>query len=151
MKKIKFPTHFPHSDKISPLQVFIFSMLKGIKKRQKPLFISLLTLYPGSDLNRYVRNEHRILSPVFTFPKPLQILKTVTLVFCVFRQNKTFPHSVSALHPTPLNHKKSYFISQCKRPYLLPTCHGICIGIYSKIAFHTNTKFQLLTFKLLSK
>ena len=73
MKKIKFPTHFPHSGKISPLQAIIFSMIKGIKKRQKSLFISLLTLYPGSDLNRYVRNEHRILSPAcLPIPPPGQ-------------------------------------------------------------------------------
>ncbi len=58
-----FCTSLPHFACTWVNFILRISSWNGIKKRQNSCLSSVLTLYPGSDLNRYVRNGHRILSP----------------------------------------------------------------------------------------
>ena len=64
MKKIrKFPTPFPHSINFLRILFSEICSLVGIKKAETPFVLGVSAVYPGSDLNRYERNVHRILSP----------------------------------------------------------------------------------------
>ncbi len=84
-------------------------------------------------------------------PNPLKSLKIGKFTFCNLEQKPTFPHSISALDPTRFYNLKSNLISKNKRHACMPSCPKISMEICPIKTLQNYTKFQLLTFKLLSK
>jgi hypothetical protein len=101
MKEIrKFPTPFPHSTTFLRILFSEICSLVGIKKAETPFVSRVSAVYPGSDLNRYERNVHRILSP---YNYPLIPIESI-----LSNLHNTAECNISPLHfPTPLSSKIS--------------------------------------------
>ena len=96
MKEIrKFPTPFPHS--VNFLRNFFsrIRVLVEIKKAETPFVLRVSALYPGSDLNRYERNVHRILSPAcLPIPPPghfMDGMSIINLKYYLFKERNVYP------------------------------------------------------------